>query len=76
MGRIFRIIDEAEEYQRGYNQREPDDKMLEKAFKEGCEHGYKKAMREAGFDERGGYSRGNYREGFEEKIEKLKEKYR
>ncbi len=26
--------------------------MLEKAFKEGCEHGYKKAMREAGFDEK------------------------
>ena len=34
MGRIFRIVDEAEEYQRGYNQREPDDKMLERAFKE------------------------------------------
>lgn len=52
--------------------------MLEKAFKEGCEHGYKKAMREAGFDERGmrGNYRGSYREGFEEKIEKLKEKYR
>lgn len=46
------------------------------SFKEGCEHGYRKAMREAGFDERGGYSRKNYREGFEEKIEKLKEKYR
>ena len=48
--------------------REDDDYMLEKAFKEGCEHGYRKAMREAGFDERGGYSRGNYREGFEEKL--------
>ena len=35
MGRIFRIVDEAEEYQRGYNQRESDDRMLEKAFKEG-----------------------------------------
>nr|DAN95532.1 MAG TPA: hypothetical protein [Crassvirales sp.] len=55
--------------------REDEDYMLEKAFKEGCEHGYRKAMREAGFDERGGY-RKNYREGFEEKIEKLKEKYR
>lgn len=33
-------------------------------------------MREAGFDERGGLHRGNYREGFEEKIEKLKEKYK
>ena len=31
----------------------------------------------AGFDERrGGLYRGSYREGFEEKIEKLKEKYR
>lgn len=50
--------------------------MLEKAFKEGCEHGYKKAMREAGFDERGRGMRGSYREGFEEKIEKLKEKYK
>ena len=39
MGRIFRIVDEAEEYQRGYNRRESDDKMLERAFKEGCEHG-------------------------------------
>ena len=46
MGRMFKIVDEAEEYQRGYNQRESDDRMLEKAFKEGCEHGYKKAMRE------------------------------
>ena len=35
MGRIFHIVDEADEYQRGYNQREPDDKMLERAFKEG-----------------------------------------
>ena len=78
MGRIFRIVDEAEEYQRGYNQRESDDKMLERAFKEGCEHGYKKAMREAGFDERGGSGnyRGSYREGFEEKIEKLKRMYK
>lgn len=34
-------------------------------------------MREAGFDERGGsLHRGSYREGFEEKIEKLKERYK
>lgn len=33
MGRIFHIVDEADEYQRGYNQREPDDKMLERALK-------------------------------------------
>lgn len=64
------------------SRREDEDYILEKAFKEGCEHGYKKAMREAGFDERGGYGgpkgnyRGSYREGFEEKIERLKERYK
>ena len=74
MGRIFHIVDEADEYQRGYNQREPDDKMLERAFKEGCEHGYKKAMREVeGYNERGG--RIHFREDFEDKIERLKKKY-
>ena len=73
MGRIFHIVDEADEYQRGYNQREPDDKMLERAFKEGCEHGYKKAMREVeGYNERKTHS---YNEGCEEKIERLKKKY-
>ena len=73
MGRIFHIVDEADEYQRGYNQREPDDKMLERAFKEGCEHGYKKAMREVeGYNER---NTDTYKEGFEEKIERLKKKY-
>ena len=79
MAKIFNIMDEVDE--RGYGQRgsygrhEEDDNLLEKAFKEGCEHGYKKAMRELeGFNERGG--RTSYREGFEEKIEKLKEKYK
>lgn len=79
MAKIFHIMDEMEE--RGYGQRggyrhqEEDDNLLEKAFKEGCEHGYKKAMRELeGYNERGG--RTNYREGFEEKIERLKEKYK
>lgn len=73
MGRIFHIVDEAEEYQRGYNQRTSEDKILEKAFKEGCEHGYKKAMREAeNYNER---KSSNYNESFEEKIEKLKRKY-
>lgn len=88
MGKIFHIVDEYDERggygqrgygQRGYGQREEDEeKLLEKAFKEGCEHGYSKAMREMeGFDERrGGRGRANYREGFEEKIEKLKEKYK
>lgn len=83
MAKIFKIMEEFDERGRG-SRREDDDYMLEKAFKEGCEHGYKKAMREAGFDERGGmrgghYSgnfRGSYREGFEEKIEKLKERYK
>lgn len=80
MAKIFHIMDEMDERgygQRGgsYGQREDEDKLLEKAFKEGCEHGYKKAMRELeGYNERGG--RTNYREGFEEKIEKLKERYR
>ena len=73
MGRIFHIVDEAEDYQRGYNQRESDDKMLERAFKEGCEHGYKKAMREIeDYNER---KTRTYNEGFEEKIERLKKKY-
>lgn len=54
------------------------EEMLERAFKEGCEHGYKKAMRELEeYNERSRkFGRTNYREGFEEKIEKLKERYR
>lgn len=74
MARIFHVADEFDE--RGF---ESEDKMLEKAFREGCEHGYKKAMRELeSFDERGGrdHHRINYKEGFEEKIERLKEKYK
>ncbi len=64
MSRMYHIIDE------GYNQRSSDD-MLEKAFKEGCEHGYRKAMKE-----KEGYSeRSHYSEGFEEKIERLRKKY-
>lgn len=67
MGKIYHITED-------YNERGSDE-MLEKAFKEGCEHGYKKAMRELeGYNERGGKM--NYREGFEEKIEKLKRMYR
>lgn len=81
---MFHIIDELDE--RGYGQRshehhEDEDRILERAFKEGCEHGYKKAMREfEAYNERGGRmglgSRINYKEGFEEKIEKLKERYK
>ena len=46
MGKIFHIVDEVEEYRGGYNQKETEDNLLEKAFKEGCDHGYNKAMRE------------------------------
>lgn len=79
MTKIFHVMDEMDErsygQRGGYGSHEEDDRLLEKAFKEGCEHGYKKAMRELeGFNERG--RRTNYREGFEEKIEKLKERYR
>lgn len=78
MNRIFEFMDDLDERKGGGSRREDEDYILEKAFKEGCEHGYKKAMREAGFDERGGSGnyRGSYREGFEEKIEKLKKMYR
>lgn len=76
MAKMFEIIEEMDERGGRMSRRGDEDYMLEKAFKEGCEHGYKKAMREAGFDERGSRSRGSYREGFEEKIEKLKEKYK
>ena len=69
MKRIYHIVDEAE----NYNQRESEDNLLERAFKEGCEHGYKKAMRETeGYSERKSHT---YNEGFEEKIERLKKKY-
>lgn len=79
MARMFEIIEDFEErggIGRGSRRENEDfDQMLEKAFKEGCEHGYKKAMRESG-QERGGLHRGDYREGFEEKLEKLKQKYK
>lgn len=80
MAKIFHTVGEPEEMddrmykynQRGY---EDSDHMLEKAFKEGCEHGYKKAMKELeGYNERGG--RIHFRDDFEDKIERLKEKYK
>lgn len=79
MAKIFHTVGEPDERgydQRGYNQRGyDDDTMLERAFEEGCKHGYHKAMREfEGFNERGG--RIHFKEGFEEKIERLKEKYK
>lgn len=84
MAKIFHIMDGHEEmdersYGERYGQRDEMDHMLEKAFKEGCEHGYKKAMRDLeSYNERGGRMGGriSHREGFEEKIEKLKEKYK
>lgn len=75
MAKIYQIMDELDERGSRGSRREDEEYMLEKAFKEGCEHGYRKAMREIGFDERRSI-RENYREGFEEKIEKLKEKYK
>lgn len=51
------------------------DELIEKAFKEGHEQGYQKAMKEfEGYNEKGG--RLQLRENFEDKIEKLKEKYK
>lgn len=80
MAKIFHTVGEPDEgyYDRGYkyNQRGYDeDHMLEKAFKEGCEHGYHKAMKELeGYNEIGG--RIHFRDDFEDKIERLKEKYK
>ena len=81
MAKIFHTVGEPEERaydQRGggYNQRGyEEDHMLEMAFKKGCEHGYKKAMKELeGYNERGG--RIHFRDDFEDKIERLKEKYK
>lgn len=80
MAKIFHTVGEPEErdYDRGYNYNQrghDEDHMLEKAFKEGCEHGYYKAMKELeGYNERGG--RIHFRDDFEDKIERLKEKYK
>ena len=78
MAKIFHVIDEMEEKGHAYNQRYDEDKMMEKAFKEGYDHGYKKAMRDLEEYNEGGHrmaNRVNYREGFEEKIERLKKKF-
>ena len=76
MGKIFHITEDYSE-RGGYGQRGDHEEMLERAFKEGCEHGYKKAMRDLeGYGERGRMGRishRHYKEGFEEKLEKLKE---
>jgi flagellar biosynthesis/type III secretory pathway protein FliH len=78
MAKIFHVIDEMEESNYAYNQRYEEDKTMEKAFKEGYKHGYKKAMRDLEeYNERGHRmpNRINYKEGFEEKIERLKKKF-
>lgn len=80
MAKIFHTISDSEEldYNKdySYNQREyNEDYILEKAFKKGCEHGYHKAMKELeNYNERGG--RIHFKEDFESKIERLKEKYK
>jgi hypothetical protein len=58
MKKVYHIVDE-------------ENSLIEKAFKEGCEHGYNKAMKE--IEEESIHS--SYGEDFEEKIKKLKEKY-
>lgn len=61
MKRIYHVAKEAE------------DSLIEKAFKEGCEHGYNKAIKEVeDYNEEKAHS---YSEDFEEKIERLKKKY-
>ncbi len=80
MSKIIHVTEDFEDrdIETGYDQRHHEDHILEKAFKEGCEHGYNKAMRELeGFHERGGrFRRGGFKEDFEKKIEKFKEKYK
>lgn len=71
MAKIYHVMDELDERSQG---KEDYDHILEKAFKEGYEHGFRKAMKEAeGFDEKSKVH--HYKEGFEQKIEKLKERY-
>lgn len=56
-----------------YNQKESEDTMLERAFTEGCEYGYKKAMKELeGYNERKPHY---YNEGFEEKMSRFRKKF-
>lgn len=78
MGKIYHITEDYNDRTNFRSHEEEEERILEKAFKEGCEHGYKKAMRELeGYNERGGrMGRVHYREGFEEKLERLKEKYK
>lgn len=57
----------------GFNQRGSEETFLEKAFKEGYECGYKKAMRETeGYSER----KADYKESFEDRMTRLRNKYR
>jgi hypothetical protein len=74
MSKIYTITKDAAHSTQGSDV----DALIEKAFEEGCEHGYKKAMKEMeAYNEKGGrIGRMHFKEGFEEKIEKLKEKYK
>lgn len=79
MTKIFRVVEELDDKRYAYNQRyDYDEDALEKSFKEGCEHGYRKAMRELeDYNERGGRTsqRVSYKEGFEEKMERLRKRF-
>lgn len=51
------------------------EEMIEKAFKEGCEHGYHKAMKELErYNEV--HEKETSKESFEERMKRLKEKYK
>lgn len=54
-----------------YTHKEYDEAMIEEAFKEGCEHGYQKAMKE--LEEKDAPAVSEH--SFEEKMKRLKEKY-
>lgn len=58
----WKMIAEGRNYKGGEDEIE---EMLQDAYREGCEKGYRKAMREmeGGFGERGGYSGGGYSGG-------------
>lgn len=62
MAKILRVIDE--------------EAMIEKAFKEGCEHGYNKAMAELEkHSEEYDFNKQENLARFDKKIEELRKKY-
>lgn len=70
MARMFHVIYDGEE-----DFHSNEDKIIEEAFKEGCEHGYKTALKEMEEHESPKHSE-HHKESFEEKIKKLKEAYK